>query len=293
MTAKTAGKAQKTTTQEVCIDLPGERVECWRSSDKVKVILRKHRDVIFDINLKSDAIYTVESTSEFYSPREKKLLKKASFFDGERFQIWVGRNFTGTLALILNGTVLGQYKVIDLDPLSYGYDPKEKPEPLLILLGKREQTRPSPYTTADPLKLKQSQLDIFSILEPKLPLLTSISTTRFDYSYSAEPPEIREYVAVADVLPGEIRPDVLKRLEVGPVTGKPSELFAVTEKSSADSHLYNALSYIASVISDNIFLTNNGFKEAAGYTQEHFRSLDKILMTVKIEKRLKENMLRH
>lgn len=31
---------------QVCIDLPGEPVECWAETD-VTVLLRKHRDVIF------------------------------------------------------------------------------------------------------------------------------------------------------------------------------------------------------------------------------------------------------
>src|SRR5687767_2540905 len=134
MGATKAGTASKAKAQEVCIDLPGQYVECWRSSESVKVILRKHRDVIFDINLTKDAIYTVESKSEFYSPREKKLLKKANFFDGERFQIWVGREFKGSLVLTVNGVILGRYKVEKLDPTKYGSDPKEKPEPILVVL---------------------------------------------------------------------------------------------------------------------------------------------------------------
>ncbi len=286
MSAKTLGMARKLTTQEVCIDLPGERVQCWRSSDQVKVVLRKHRDVIFDINLKSDTIYTVESRSEFYSPREKKLLKKASFFDGERLQIWVGREFKDTLVLTANGEVLGKYKVSDLDAENYGSVPKDKPEPLLIVLGKREQASDAASVTSDPLKLKQNQLDIFSVLEPKLPLLASMSSTRFDYSYSAEPPEVREYVAVTDVLADEIRPEILKELETGPVTGKSSELFA-TAPSSQDSHLYAALGAVASTISGNEIVISSWFKESGGYLQEHFRSLDKILMTVRIEKKSK------
>ncbi|NNG25330.1 hypothetical protein [Telluria aromaticivorans] len=287
MSAKTTGIARKAMTQEVCIDLPGERVQCWRSSDQVKVVLRKHRDVIFDINLKSDTIYTVESKSEFYSPRERKLLRKASFFDGQRLQIWVGREFKDTLILTANGVVLGKYKVVDLDPAIYGSDPKDKPEPLLIVLGKRELASDAAGMTTDPLKLKQNQLDIFSVLEPKLPLLASMSSTRFDYSYSAEPPEVREYVAVTDVRPEEIRPEVLKELETGPVTGKPSELFAATAPSSRDSHLYKALGAVASTISGNEIVTSNWFKESAGYLQEHLKSLDKILMTVRIEKKPK------
>lgn len=71
MATKNASTGSARATQEICTDLPGESVQCWRSSDKVKVVLRKHCDVIFDVNLKKDAIYTVESTSEFYSPRER------------------------------------------------------------------------------------------------------------------------------------------------------------------------------------------------------------------------------
>ena len=67
------------TVQDVCIDLPGETVQCWRSSDNIKVILRKHRDVIFEIKLAQGQKYTVESTrSDFYNANEKKLIRGAS-----------------------------------------------------------------------------------------------------------------------------------------------------------------------------------------------------------------------
>lgn len=46
MTKKTSHPKQST-IQEVCIDLPGETVQCWRSADNLKVVLKKHRDVIF------------------------------------------------------------------------------------------------------------------------------------------------------------------------------------------------------------------------------------------------------
>lgn len=286
MATKQAGTGNARTTQEVCIDLPGESVQCWRSSDKVKVVLRKHRDVIFDVNLAKDAIYTVESTSEFYSPREKKLLKRANFFDGERFHIWVGREFKASLVLTVNGITLGRYKVVDLDPTRYGADPKEKPEPILVVLGKKEQTLSQACMATDPLDVKRNQLDIFSVLQPKLPILATASSTRFDYSYPPDEPEVREYVAVAEVRPDEIRPEVLGRLESGSVTGKPSELFATTVNSQ-DSHLYKALGAAASTIAANDVVTSNWFKESAGYLQEHLRALDKIAMTVRIEKKAK------
>lgn len=176
MGAKKTAAVSETKAQEVCVDLPGQRVQCWRSSDKVKVILRKHRDVIFDINITKDATYTVESKSEFYSPREKKLLKKASFFNGEKFQIWVGREFRELLVLKVDDAVMGQYQVNELDPTNYGDDPKEKPEPLLIALGTREYSSLI-CKIPDPLSVTQKQLDIFSVLNPKLPLLKSVSAT--------------------------------------------------------------------------------------------------------------------
>jgi hypothetical protein len=68
----TANSNSTPTTQDVCIDLPGETVQCWRSADKFRVILRKHRDVVFDIRFGTAKTYTVEATdSDFYSARDK------------------------------------------------------------------------------------------------------------------------------------------------------------------------------------------------------------------------------
>jgi hypothetical protein len=287
MSATKAAGASKANVQEVSIDLPGQYVECWRSSENVKVILRKHRDVIFDVNLKKNAIYTVESKFPFYSPREKKLLRKAQFSDGERFQVWVGREFKGNLILKADGVILGKYEVAELDSTRYSFDPKEKPEPILIILGSKEQTFSPVCSVGDRLDVKQSQLDIFSMLEPKLPLLSTKSSTRFDYLYPPEEPEIKEYVAVVDVRSEEIRPEVVKKLEYSSITGKPSELFSAAGQSNTNSHLHKALLAFGSAIAGSDFLTSNSFKEGAGYLQEHFRALDKILMTVRLEKKAK------
>ncbi|HEX5486643.1 MAG TPA: hypothetical protein VFX23_11685, partial [Limnobacter sp.] len=48
-------------TQIACIDLPGETVRCIRKKPKLRVVLRKHRDVVFDINLGLGGQYSVES----------------------------------------------------------------------------------------------------------------------------------------------------------------------------------------------------------------------------------------
>ena len=54
---------EKTSSQqEVCIDLPGEKVEVWLSGSNLLVTLRKHRDVVLDFNLGEGKSYTVEST---------------------------------------------------------------------------------------------------------------------------------------------------------------------------------------------------------------------------------------
>jgi hypothetical protein len=274
------------TVQDVCIDLPGETVQCWRSSDKIRVILRKHRDVIFDINLSKDAIYTVESTSDFYSPREKKLLRKASFFDGERLHIWVGREFGGFLTLKLNDTVIGRYEVNKLDTASYGADPKTKPEPLLIVMGQKQDADAFACTLDDPLGIGRTQLALSPVIVPRLQFLTKLGS-QFEYTYPQEPPEVKEYVVVTEVGPAEIQPQVLKQLESGPVTGRPTELFAEPKQGSGNSLLYKALGAAATNIAGNETITSNWFKETAGYLQENFRSLNKITMTVRIEKKAK------
>jgi len=285
MGAKASGPASKNTAQEVCIDLPGERVQCWRSGDKVKVVLRKHRDVFFDINLKSNAIYTVESKSEFYSPREKKLLKKVLFFDGERLHLWVGRDFKEPLVLSADGQVIGKYEVSGLDPASYSGEPKEKPEPLLVIIGKGQDG--FSCTASDPFGSAKTQLNIFSLLEPKRPLLTDVGRSRFDYFYSPSPPEVREYAAVVDVNPDEIRAEVVKQLESGAVEGSPSQIFTIPDITQEDSVLVRALTAAATAIAGNSFLTSNEFKETAGYVQENLKSLDKLSMAVRIEKKAK------
>jgi len=286
MSSKSANAAIVPTTQNVCIDLPGEAVKCWRSSDNIRVILRKHRDVIFDINLRKEAIYTVESTSDFYSPREKKLLRKTTFFDGERLHIWVGREFRGLLTLKLNETVIGRYEVNKLDTASYGADPKTKPEPLMIVMGQKPDANAFACTLDDPLGIGRAQLTLSPVIEPRLQFLTKLGS-QFDYTYSQQPPEVKEYVAVTEVGAAEIQPQVLKQLENGPVTGHPTELFAEPTQGRENSLLYKALGAAATNIAGNDTITSNWFKETAGYVQENFRSLNKIFMTVRIEKKAK------
>lgn len=120
------------------IDLPGETVQGWCSSNKIKVILRKHRDVLFDIRLFKGMVYTVHSEqSAFYDARQKKIVlkrRKISFNDGDRVHLWISREFKGALVLKANGKVLGRYDPSNLDPAAHDAAPTTKPAPLLVVL---------------------------------------------------------------------------------------------------------------------------------------------------------------
>jgi len=128
--------------QEHCIDLPGESVQCWigGGTDKLKVILRKHRDVIFDIHLGNGKTYTLESTeSDFYNPRDKKLVyasrhEKVTFKDGERIHVWISRGFRGSLILKCDAHVISEVKPNEWDRHQHSDDPKEKPAPIIITI---------------------------------------------------------------------------------------------------------------------------------------------------------------
>lgn len=129
--------------QEHCIDLPGESVQCWigGGTDKLKVILRKHRDVIFDIHLGNGKTYTLDSTeSDFYNVRDKKIVYASrhgsvTFKDGERLHVWVSRGFRGALVLKSGDQVIYKVEPDKWDSHKYSDDPKEKPAPIIVAIG--------------------------------------------------------------------------------------------------------------------------------------------------------------
>lgn len=131
--------------QEHCIDLPGEKVQCWvgGTATKLKVILRKHRDVIFDINLGGGKSYTLEATeSDFYDVKNKKLIfstrcGKVSFADGEKLHVWISRRFRGALVVKSDGLTVSTVVPSELDGFTYGGDPKEKPAPIIVAINGR------------------------------------------------------------------------------------------------------------------------------------------------------------
>lgn len=131
--------------QNICIDLPGETVSCWRSTDEVQVTLRKHRDVIIDLKSMPGRKYTVESTgSDFYYSDKKKLIagaskQRISFNDGERLHLWVSRDFDGELLLKSDGNLLIRVDPNRLDKTPYDALPKTKPDPIIVSIGESSE----------------------------------------------------------------------------------------------------------------------------------------------------------
>lgn len=124
-------------TQIACIDLPGETVRCVRRKPKLRVVLRKHRDVVFDINLGIGGQFSIESDeSDFYNTRDKKLIRPkttVNFAEGERLHLWVSRTFTGALLLKHNGKLIARYEPNQLDPHTCtAQNPEGKPAPLIV-----------------------------------------------------------------------------------------------------------------------------------------------------------------
>lgn len=272
--------------QEVCIDLPGEVVRCWRSSDHVKVILRKHRDVFFDLNIAPGSAYTVESLSDFYSPREKKLMRKASFRDGEQFHLWVGRKFKGNLTVKFGSTVLGNFDPSELDMKAYDGNPKTKPEPLMVILGRKEVPSSFMCKPGEPYEVPVTQELFKDNFNPKILNLKNHGT-EFSYGNLFDRPEVKEYVVLTEALPHEIQPQVLKQLDDGlTVEGTNSQIFVPPKPREEKSDIYLAMEQIVSYVSESGMLNATLFKEGAGYMQENWRALDKLTMSVLIKKRV-------
>lgn len=130
------------------IDLPGQDAKNLLVGCANKVILRKHRDVVVDINLGNQAKYTLQATGKtqrdmFYDTKSKKLLNKLNFNDGERCHVWVGRNISAELRLLSNGKIIGKISVKQMDCTSgCSEDPKDKPAPIIISMKKDVEKSP-------------------------------------------------------------------------------------------------------------------------------------------------------
>ncbi|NVD74590.1 hypothetical protein HUX88_29320 [Duganella sp. BJB1802] len=138
-TKKKRNSKKRSKKVTVPIDLPGQPIQCWMDdAETVTVILRKHRDVIFDIQMELGKKYTVISdTSEMYDTRTKKLIhtnEKVYFSDGEVLHLWIGRNFKGKITLYHDSVKLGEYVVSSIDASLDSIDPSFKPAPISIII---------------------------------------------------------------------------------------------------------------------------------------------------------------
>ncbi|SEO62367.1 hypothetical protein SAMN05428959_1134 [Duganella sp. CF517] len=134
--AETTKSAKHLTVQ---IDLPGQPIQCWgQDIDKVTVLLRKHRDVVFDIDLCAGKTYTVwADRSEMYDAKNKKLIhprETLNFKDGELLHIWVSRDFKGKIFLYESAKLIGSYSLPKVDVGLESSDPAYKPPPINIAL---------------------------------------------------------------------------------------------------------------------------------------------------------------
>jgi hypothetical protein len=130
------------------IDLPGEPPEgkLWPGVNNI-IVLRKHRDVVFDIKLKAGATYTLKTDQpeskygRFYDTRSKQTIAKTMFSDGEPLHIWVGRRFQGNLILLSGDKEIGRYPIRKMDCTgTCTDDPKDKPAPIIIAMGLNQKT---------------------------------------------------------------------------------------------------------------------------------------------------------
>lgn len=278
-------------TQRVCIDLPGEEFSCYVTEPNVEVMLRKHRDVVFDIKQGNSTSYTVEADqSDFYSARDKKLVEhkkkqRAAFKDGERLHIWISRDFKGKLILKQGNIVLGKYSPNQLDRTDYGTDPITKPEPMIIAIGKLANAATSTGMCAkeDPFGITgnyELQRSLYAQWLKDMPAHgTQINYNRLRQPEETESNKTQEYVVVAEVLTHEIQPQVRSQLERGvAVQDFPEKVFTPVTSETA---------LVAASIKVKDALLESAWKETAGYAQEHWRNFKKLGMTVRIERKPK------
>ncbi|MGJ9417862.1 hypothetical protein ACHAC9_08870 [Massilia sp. CMS3.1] len=129
----------------------------------MKIILRKHRDVIFEIKLGQQRNYTVESNgSDFYNADEKKLVpgksaRCVSFNDGDRLHLWIARDFNGALLLKSGGKLVLKIEPAKLDVRQYNSDPKTKPDPIIVAFGADSHSSSRAVQNKNTLKFNTSQ----------------------------------------------------------------------------------------------------------------------------------------
>ncbi|VWD04669.1 hypothetical protein BLA18112_04233 [Burkholderia lata] len=101
------------------------------------VVIRKTRDVVFDIKLNDGATYLLESDGDlFWSVAQGGSVKKSTFKDGEVAYFRVSREFRGDLILRKDGFIVGRYNSREFDECSQrkcSQDPLDKPVPFVVV----------------------------------------------------------------------------------------------------------------------------------------------------------------
>jgi hypothetical protein len=240
---KTSSNKEQDEFQCVNIDLPGEAIQCTRSKNKIKVILRKHRDVVLDIKLLKGLNYTIESeTSPFYSVRDKKLIsagRKVTLQNEERLHLWVARDFKGHLVLKASNSIIGKYNIEKLDPIKYGEDPKDKPAPFIISLKNDVSQEENKSSLSDDFLPKKTA-----------PFSTSINpkseAANFRASFIEEPHPVIQVVHVKEE---GIPEKVLKHFQSG--GGKSGLVDLDINEVTTRNWLYGQLAGTTAYVADN------------------------------------------
>ncbi|MDW5419199.1 hypothetical protein R6242_21735 [Iodobacter sp. CM08] len=240
---KTSSNKEQDEFQCVNIDLPGEAIQCTRSKSKIKVILRKHRDVVLDIKLLKELNYTIESeASPFYSVRDKKLItagKKVTLKNEERLHLWVARDFKGHLVLKASNSIIGKYNIEKLDPIKYGYLPKEKPAPFIISLKNDVSQEENKSSSSDDF-LPKKTAPFSSSINP------NSEAENFKASFIEEKHPIVQVVQVAeDGIPEKI----LKHIQTG--GGKSGLADLDINEVATRNWLYGQLAGTTAYVADN------------------------------------------
>ncbi|MEN3031083.1 hypothetical protein [Chromobacterium amazonense] len=122
----------------VFIDLPGEPISHPAFSGQLDIILRRHRDIVIDINLPSPfkSFDLVAEKDWFYDEKKKARVQKTQFSNGERAHVWVSRDFKGKLFL-KSGSVI--FSTFDIESMFHAEransayaDYKYKPAPIIL-----------------------------------------------------------------------------------------------------------------------------------------------------------------
>lgn len=273
--------------QQHCIDLPGENVQCFIHKPNLEVVLRKHRDVIFDIKLKAGEIYTVYSTeSDFYNARDKLIVltkrkETVVFHDGERLNLWISRGFKGELVLKNKMQEIARYSPNQLDKTRYDEHPRTKPEPMLVKMHKNENQSLSyeQCTFDDPHGLGLLNLSLKQHVTPAIEFIKPLGMKEDYNPFLNNVPETHEFVVASIAETHEIQPHIVEQLKhVIAIEDSPDKIFAEVK---VGTDLHNAISGWREVIQAN------EFKETAGYLQENWKQMNKLGMKVYVEKKPK------